>query len=87
MGHHTQEVASDEDCLHVDCGDCSAEGLTSRHSAANLLAEVSFDDAVALPVTRPPLARQVRVSSGHSPPLPLARPADSPVRRFDKMLD
>ena len=87
MGHHTAEVASQEDCLHVDCGDCGAEGLTSRHSASNLPPEVSLDEMVAVAGTRLALAPRLRVSSCHSPPQPLARFADSPVRRFDKMLD
>ncbi|MDE0007938.1 MAG: hypothetical protein OXS50_06645 [Gammaproteobacteria bacterium] len=87
MGHHAEEVASDDDCLHVDCGDCSADGLTSRSSASSLPPEVSLDESVALAGGHLSLAPGLRASSCRSPPLPLARLADSPVRRFDKMLD
>ncbi|MYE24623.1 MAG: hypothetical protein F4Y01_11880 [Gammaproteobacteria bacterium] len=84
----THEAGAEEDCLHVDCGDCSADGLTPRHSAgSNPTPEVSLDEATALAGAHPPLAPRLRVSSCRSPPLPLARLADSPVRRFDKMLD
>ena len=87
MGHHAAEVGAEEDCLHVDCGDCAAEGLAFRQSASSLPPDVSLDEVVAVVGTHLPLAPRLRVSSCHSPPLPLARLADSPVRRFDKMLD
>jgi len=87
VGHHAEEIASGDDCLHVDCGDCSAEGLTSRSSASSLPPEVSLDEAVALAGGHPLLGPGLHASSCRSPPLPPARLADSPVRRFDKMLD
>ncbi|MXY51835.1 MAG: hypothetical protein F4Y86_04800 [Gammaproteobacteria bacterium] len=87
MGHHAEDVASGDDCLHVDCGDCSADGLTSRSSASSLPPEVSLDESLALAGGHLFLAPGLRASSCRSPPLPLARLADSPVRRFDKMLD
>ncbi len=87
VGHHAEDITGGDDCLHVDCGDCSADGLTSRSSASSLPAEVSLDEAVALAGGHLFLAPGLRASSCRSPPLPLARLADSPVRRFDKMLD
>ena len=83
--HHAPE-ASQDDCLHVDCGDCSADGVPARLSASTL-PEAPLDVAVALTSAHLPLAPRVLASSCRSPPLPLARLADSPVRRFDKMLD
>lgn len=83
--HHVEEVG--QECLHVDCGDCSADGLTSRSSASNLPPEASLDEAVAVAGAHLHLAPGLRASSCRSPPLPSARLADSPVRRFDKMLD
>ena len=85
--HHLAEAASEDACLHVDCGDCSADGITTRLSASTPPPETSLDEALALTGAHLPLAPPLRASSARSPPLPLARLADSPVRRFDRMLD
>ena len=86
-GHHVEEVASGGDCLHVDCGDCSADGLTSRSSASNLPADVSLDEAAPVAGSHMRPAPRLGASSYRLPPPPSAHLADSPVRRFDKMLD
>lgn len=85
-GHHGAEAATQDDCLHVDCGDCSADGVPSRHSASTPPPDTSLDE-VAFTGTHLLFAPRMLAPSCRPPPLPLARPADSPVRRFDRMLD
>ena len=78
-------------CDHADCGDCTADGAVSKHEGLR-------DDAPQLPNMQLDADGQATTAFAAIPPplsgvsshptirwLPLA--ADTPVRRFDKLLN
>ena len=78
------------DCDHADCGDCTANGAVSKHEIvrdhAPQLPEVFLDDDGPVGIALAAVTSPLRGFSFH-PPLPsLIRTADTPVRRFDKLL-
>lgn len=88
--HEDGQALVNMGCDHADCGDCTATGAVSKHEVvrdqAPQLPETFLDDdgpaGIAMAVTTSAL----RGFSLH-PPLPrLVRTADTPVRRFDKLL-
>ena len=88
--HGDGQALVNMDCDHADCGDCTANGAVSKHEVvrdhAPQLPEVFLDDdgpaGVALAAITSPLR-----GFSWQPPLPRSiRTADTPVRRFDKLL-
>ena len=80
-------------CDHADCGDCMALGAVSKPDAVRddvpQLPNLSWDDdghtATALTAFAD-ITSPLRGFSYHPPLPPLLRTADTPVRRFDKLL-
>ena len=93
-GHHEDgQVLANMDCGHTDCGDCMALGAVSKPDAVRdqvpqlpQLAKVSLDDDGQTATAFAAITSPLRGFSFH-PPLPrISRTADTPVRRFDKLL-
>ena len=80
-------------CDHADCGDCMALGAVSKPDAVRdhvpqlpQLPKVSLDDDGQTAPAFAAITSPLRGFSFH-PPLPrISRTADTPVRRFDKLL-
>jgi len=89
-GHHAHHGMADSlatACAHLDCqGDCGVEATPPKGQAASLeLPKLSLDDlAVAASAGR--VAVAARVPSYHHPPWRTS-PVDSPVSRFDRLLN
>ena len=88
--HEDGQSLVNMDCDHVDCGDCTANGAVSKHEVvrdhAPQLPEVFVDDEGPAGPALAAITSPLRGFSFH-PLLPsLARTADTPVRRFDKLL-
>ena len=87
-GHHDHhgmhESSPQVACAHADClGDCGFNATSPKGTGVEL-PKTSLDGQFAVTVEVPsPFA----VPSYHHPPWSTARPADSPVRRFDKLLN
>ena len=88
--HEGGQALVNMDCDHADCGDCTANGVVSKHELsrdhAPQLPEAFLDDdgpaGTAFASIPPPLR-----GLSWQPPLPrLVRTADTAVRRFDKLL-
>lgn len=78
------------DCERIDCaGDCGPDGLPPERAPAPLEAPaVSLDDGAAAPALSPPAELVPLGPRSHSPPaLKPWRAADTPVRRFDLLLN
>ena len=75
-------------CAHVDClGDCGVEATQPKGpTAAFELPKISLDD-LAFAGTAAPVAVAARVRSYHHPPWRTAHAVDSPVSRFDRLLN
>lgn len=88
--HEDSQALVNMDCDHADCGDCTANGAVSKHEIvrdhAPQLPEVLLDDDGPAGITLAATTSALRGFSFH-PPLPRpSRTADTPVRRFDKLL-
>lgn len=88
--HEHGQALVNIDCDHVDCGDCTANGAVSKHEVvrdhAPQLPEAFLDDDGPAGITLAVATSVLRGFSFH-PPLPRSvRAADTPVRRFDKLL-
>ena len=88
--HENGQALVSMDCDHADCGDCTANGAVSKHDVvrdhAPQLPEAFLDDDGPAGIT---LAAITSVLRGFFWQPPLPRPvltADTPVRRFDKLL-
>jgi len=86
--HHGMERSPSMACAHLDClGDCGVDATPPKGVAASLdLPKPSLDD-LALPAVARPVAFAARVPSYHHPPWRAFRPVDSPVSRFDRLLN
>ena len=87
--HHTS-AQSPADCSHADdCGDCGVGAAAADRDA--LLGPGSIvapeDDQFEAAATATATATRSRIPAYHAPPPVLKRPADTPVRRFDKLLN
>ena len=87
--HHTSAQAPD-DCSHAeDCGDCAVGAAAADRDA--LLGPGSTgspeDDHFEATATAMATAPPRRIPSQHAPPPFLERPTDTPVQRFDKLLN
>ena len=89
--HEHGQARVNVDCDHADCGDCTADGAgpkpdVGRHhvpQSPELLLDDDGPAGTALAALQSPL----RGFSWQPPPVPRPdRTADTPVRRFDKLL-
>lgn len=94
VAHHAHhgdgQALVNMDCDHVDCGDCTANGVVSKHELvrnhAPQLPETFLDDDGLAGTSLAAITSPLRGLSWQ-PPLPrLVRAADTAVRRFDKLL-
>ncbi|MCY3841879.1 MAG: hypothetical protein OXH09_25075 [Gammaproteobacteria bacterium] len=90
-GHHAHHGTADSSptaCVHLDCqGDCGVEATPPKGQTASLeLPKTSLDD-LAVAAAGGPVAVVARVPSCHPPPWRNFRPVDSPVSRFDRLLN
>lgn len=88
--HGDGEAPGPADCERLDCnGDCAAEGILPERALA--LAEppaMSPDDGVAAPAIVFPAQRAPPGSRSYAPAVwKPSRAADTPVRRFDLLLN
>ncbi len=88
--HEDAHALANMDCDHADCGDCMAFGVVSKHDGVRdhvpQLPNVSLDDDGRTAPAFAAITSPMRGFSYH-PPLPrISRTADTPVRRFDKLL-
>ena len=92
--HHAHHIGDSGDadagadhCVHADCqGDCGIDATAAERDAGAQVPKSPFDDGVlvaAIPVAVLP----ARLPSCHSPPPRPWRDADTPVRRFDILLN
>lgn len=86
--HHGMESSPSMGCAHLDClGDCGVEATQPKGPTASFeVPKVSLDD-LAIAGTAAPVAVAARVPSYHHPPWRPAHPVDSPVSRFDRLLN
>ena len=92
--HHAHHIgdsgnadAGAEHCVHADCkGDCGLVATTTERDAGTQLPKSPFDDGV-LVAAMPVAVLAARLPSYHSPPPRPWRSADTPVRRFDILLN
>ena len=85
---------TDMGCDHADCGDCRAEGAVSKPEGLrddapqlpNMPMDTDGQDANGFPVGFAAIPPPLRSVSSHPPVRPLPLGADTPVRRFDKLL-
>lgn len=90
-GHHAHHGMADSPptaCAHLDChGDCGVEATPPKgHTASIELPKPSLDDLAFAAAARP-VAVAARVPSYHHPPWHSFHPVDSPVSRFDRLLN
>ena len=87
-GMHGMEGSAPTACAHLDClNDCGVEATQPKGQAASFeLPKTSLDD-LAVAIASGPVAVAARVPSYHHPPGRTARPVDSPVSRFDRLLN
>ncbi|MDE0179089.1 MAG: hypothetical protein OXP36_10875 [Gammaproteobacteria bacterium] len=90
-GHHAHHGMADSPptaCAHLDCqGDCGVEATPPKSQVASPeLPKPSLDDLAVAAAARP-VAVAARVPSYHHPPWRNFRPDDSPVSRFDRLLN
>ena len=91
--HGDGDALANMGCDHADCGDCMALGAVSKHDVVRdhvpQLPKLVLDDdgqtATALTAFAA-ITSPLRGFSYHPPLPPLSRTADTPVRRFDKLL-
>ncbi|MCE2461069.1 MAG: hypothetical protein J4F38_09855 [Pseudomonadales bacterium] len=86
--HHGMEGSPPTACAHLDClGDCGVEATQPKGQATSFeLPKTSLDDLVVAAASGP-VAIAARVPSHHHPPWRTFRPVDSPVSRFDRLLN
>ncbi len=89
--HEDGHALANMGCDHADCGDCMALGAVSKHDAVRddvpQLPKLSLDDDGQTALTAFAAITSPLRGFSHHPPLPrLSRTADTPVRRFDKLL-
>ena len=87
--HHTSAQAS-TDCSHADeCGDCDVGAAAVDRDALLGPGTTVYpeDDHFEATATAMATAPPRRIPSQHAPPPFLERPADTPVQRFDKLLN
>ena len=78
------------DCERIDCaGDCAPAGLLPERAPVPLdPTAVSLDDGAGAPAFPPPAALTPLGPRSHAPPVrEPSRAADTPVRRFDLLLN
>lgn len=87
-GMHGMESSPPTACAHLDCqGDCGVEATQPKSQAASLeLPKTSLDD-LTIAGASGPIAVAARVPSDHHPPWRTLLPVDSPVSRFDRLLN
>ena len=97
-GHHAHHGSGHDlasmGCDHADCGDCTADGAVSKHDALrghaaqlpDLPPDADGQPATGLPAGFAAIPPPLRGVSSHPPVPRLALAADTPVRRFDKLL-
>ena len=86
--HEDGHAVANMGCDHADCGDCMALGAVSKHDADQVpqLPKLSWDDDGQTATAFAAFSSPLRGFSYHPPLPPLLRAADTPVRRFDKLL-
>lgn len=76
-----------DDCVRVDCqGDCGIDATSAERDSGTKVPKSPFDDGVSV-AAMPAAVVQARLPSYHSPPPRPWREADTPVRRFDVLLN
>lgn len=87
--HHDMAGSPQADCAHAGCaGDCGIEATGPQVQASvPELPKTSLDDPFALATATARVALGARVPIHHHPPWRTPRPADSPVHRFDRLLN
>ena len=88
--HHGDGEPGYTDCERIDCdGDCASQGLVSERAPVPLdPPAVSVDDGAGVPAFPLPAALTALGLRSHSPPVPDPwRAAETPVRRFDLLLN
>ena len=87
--HHAHQAdtgASNADCAHADCqGDCGIDVVVPERDATVELPKPQFDGVLAVSPTAASIP--LRPPSYHAPPMYAWRAADTPVRRFDVLLN
>ena len=88
--HHDHGAPASADCERADCqADCTLDGLPPERGPQVAEAPSGPLDDVAEPGTQGVVAATPLAGPrNHSPPIPdIARAADTPVRRFDRLLN
>ncbi|MDE0350630.1 MAG: hypothetical protein OXM56_13100 [Gammaproteobacteria bacterium] len=88
--HHGDGEPAYADCERIDCdGDCVAQGLVPERAPTPLdPSPASPDDGAGVPALLALPAFTPLGPRSHSPPVPAPwRAADTPVRRFDLLLN
>ncbi|MDE0192984.1 MAG: hypothetical protein OXQ90_16645 [Gammaproteobacteria bacterium] len=90
-GHHAHHGMADSPptaCAHLDCqGDCGVEATPPKGQLASLELPKPLLDDLAFAAVTESLAVTARVPSYHHPPWRNFHPVDSPVSRFDRLLN
>lgn len=90
-GHHAHHGMADSPataCAHLDChGDCGVEATPPKGQAASFELPKTSLDELAVVAAMGPIAVAARVPSYHHPPWRTFPPVDSPVSRFDRLLN
>ncbi|MDE0659583.1 MAG: hypothetical protein OXI79_08030 [Gammaproteobacteria bacterium] len=86
--HHGTNSSMPTACAHLDChGDCGVEATQPKGQTASFeLPKPSHDD-LATAAASASFAHAARVPSYHHPPWRPFRAVDSPVSRFDRLLN
>jgi len=86
-GHDSTSATPDAHCAHPDCeGDCGINVFTPERDSSGQLAKKTLDDG-ALPAAWVANVPVKRIPSLHAPPPASPRVAETPVRRFDILLN
>ena len=90
MAHHDHDAPASADCERADCqADCTLDGLPPEREPQVADAPPGPTDAVAEATTHGVVAAPPLLGPrNHGPPIPdIAGAADTPVRRFDRLLN
>ncbi len=90
VAHHDHDAPASADCERADCqADCTLDGLPpDRGPQVAEAPSGPSDDAVEAALHGVRAATPLPPPRNHSPPIPhVARAADTPVRRFDRLLN
>lgn len=85
--HASHGTPAKAECAHADChGDCGIDALVPDRDGSLELPKTQFDGG-AIAASWPATVLPTQILSRHSPPTRPWRAADTPIRRFDILLN